>query len=201
MMQRTAKLLLGISLLAALGADVATAQDGSPGYDILIRNARILDGTGSPAFAGTIAIRDGHIAAVAKGVGPLAKASAKTLIDAKGLVVAPGFIDLHTHSEMPLIADGNAESMVRDGVTTNVTGEASSVAPRDGLPVEGQGAVKQDWTTLTGYFDRLKEKGISINIISHVAEGQLRRVVMGYSDAAPTPEQMAQMEALLARAM
>ena len=200
-MRRFSKVLLGASILAVLAADMAAAQSGPAGYDILIRDARILDGTGSPAVAGTIAIKDGHIAAIGKSSGPLSQATAKTVIDAKGLVAAPGFIDLHTHSDLPLIADGNAESMIRDGVTTNVVGEASSVAPRDGLPVEGGGPVKQDWTNLTGYFDRLKEKGISINIISHIAEGQLRRVVMGYSDAAPTPEQMAQMEALMARSM
>lgn len=200
-MLKKAGFLLGVSVLAALSADMATAQDAAPRYDILIKNARILDGTGSPAFPGIIAIGNGHIAAIGKPGGPLAKADAKTVIDAKGLVAAPGFIDLHTHSEMPLLADGNAESMVRDGVTTNVTGEASSVAPRDGLPAEGQGAVRQDWSNLTGYFDRLKEKGISINIISHVAEGQLRRVVMGYSDVPATPEQMAKMEELMARSM
>jgi len=193
--------VLGVCAGLLLGADAGQAQSGAPAYDILIKNAHILDGTGNPWFSGIIAIKGGHIAAIGNPGGPLSKATAKKVIDATGLVAAPGFIDLHTHSEMPLLADGNAESMVRDGVTTNVTGEASSVAPRDGLPVEGKGATAQDWTDLTGYFAKLKKGGTSINVIAHIAENQLRRVVMGYSDAAPTPEQMAKMESLMARSM
>jgi len=194
-MRGLAKFAMGVCALALLGADAVQAQ--APAYDILIKNAHILDGTGNPWFSGIIAVKDGKIAAIGNPAGPLSKATAKKVIDATGLVASPGFIDLHTHSEMPVLADGNAESMVRDGVTTNVTGEASSVAPRDGLPVEGG----QDWTTVTGYFDRLKKGGTSINMIVHVAEEQLRRVVMGYSDADPTPDQMKKMEALMARSM
>ena len=200
-MRKTVKLALGMCLLALLGADAMAQPDSAAPYDIPIKNARILDGTGNPWFSGIIAIKDGHIAAIGNPAGPLSTATAKRVIDAKGLVAAPGFIDLHTHSDMPLLEDGNAESMVRDGVTLNVMGEEQSMAPRDGLPVEGQGAVKEDWTTLTDYFARLKQKGISINVISHIAEDQLRRVVMGYSDADPTPEQLKKMEDLLARSM
>ncbi|HEX4177342.1 MAG TPA: amidohydrolase family protein, partial [Rhizomicrobium sp.] len=173
-MRKTLKLALGVCLVALLGADSGWAQPEAGSYDILIKNARILDGTGNPWFSGIIAIRDGHIAAIGNPGGPLSAATAKRVIDAKGLVAAPGFIDLHTHSDMPLLDDGNAESMVRDGVTLNVMGEEQSMAPRDGLPVEGTPKVREDWTTLTGYFDRLKEKGISINVISHIAENQLR---------------------------
>jgi N-acyl-D-amino-acid deacylase len=198
-MRGVAKFAMGVCALALLGADAVQAQ--GPTYDILIKNAHILDGTGNPWFSGIIAVKDGRIAAIGNPAGPLSKAAAKKVIDATGLVASPGFIDLHTHSEMPVLADGNAESMVRDGVTANVTGEASSVAPRDGLPVEGEGTVKQDWTTVTGYYDRLKKGGSAINMISYIAEEQLRRVVMGYSDADPTPEQMKKMEALMARSM
>jgi N-acyl-D-amino-acid deacylase len=200
-MRKSLKLALGVCLVALLGADAGLAQPDTATYDILIKNAHILDGTGNPWFAGIIAIKDGHIAAIGNPAGPLSTATAKRVIDAKGLVAAPGFIDLHTHSDMPLLDDGNAESMVRDGVTLNVMGEEQSMAPRDGLPVEGQGKIKEDWTTLTDYFARLKQKGISINVISHIAEDQLRRVVMGYSDADPTPEQLKKMEDLLARSM
>lgn len=192
--------LVGACAMALLAADGAGAQP-APAYDILIKNAHILDGTGNPWFSGIIAIKAGHIAAIGNPAGPLSHATAAKVIDATGLVAAPGFIDLHTHSEMPLLADGNAESMVRDGVTLNVTGEATSVAPRDGLPVEGEGPVQQDWSNLTGYFARLKQKGISINFVAHIAENQLRRVAMGYADGPPTPAQMKKMEDLMARSM
>ena len=193
------KLATLVSAALVTGADTVPAGAQTSTYDILIKNAQILDGTGSPWFSGTIAGKAGKIAAIGYPAGPISTATAKTVIDARGLVASPGFIDLHTHSDMPLLADGNGESMVRDGVTTNVMGEVESVAPRDGLPAEGKNA--PDWTTFTGYFDRLKKGGISLNVISHVAEGQLRQVVMGYSDAEPTPAQMAQMEALMARSM
>ncbi|HVV28611.1 MAG TPA: D-aminoacylase [Rhizomicrobium sp.] len=201
-MRAAVGIAFGICAALALGADTAGAEASrADTYDILIKNARILDGSGNPWFSGIIAVKDGHIAAIGNPAGPLSEAAARRVIDATGLVAAPGFIDLHTHSDMPLLADGNGESMVRDGVTLNVMGEASSVAPRDGLPPEGNGPVRQDWTTFTGYFDRLRKGGISLNVISHVAEDQLRRVVMGYSDADPTPEQLAKMEALMARSM
>jgi dihydroorotase/N-acyl-D-amino-acid deacylase len=200
-MRQSLKLALGVCALALLGADAVMAQPAGGSYDILIKNAHILDGTGNPWFSGIIAIKGGKIAAIGNPGGPLSTATAKKVIDATGLVASPGFIDLHTHSELSVLADGNAESMIRDGVTTNVTGEASSVAPRDGLPVEGEGTVKQDWTDLNGYNARLKKSGTSINMISYVAEEQLRRVVMGYSDADPTPDQMARMEALMRREM
>jgi dihydroorotase/N-acyl-D-amino-acid deacylase len=194
-MRGLAKFAMGVCAMALLGADAVQAQ--APAYDILIKNAHILDGTGNPWFSGIIAVKDGKIAAIGNPAGPLSKATAKKTIDATGLIASPGFIDLHTHSESTVLEDGNTESMVRDGVTTNVTGEATSVAPRDGLPKEGAA----DWTNLTGYYDKLKKSGTSINMISYVAEEQLRRVVMGYSDAEPTPEQMKKMEALMARSM
>src|SRR5229473_5665431 len=112
------------SALLALPAIPAPAQTTS--YDILIRNARIVDGTGNPWFSGEIAIKDGKIAAI----GHLSSAAATRVIDATGLVAAPGFIDLHTHSDLTLLADGTAQSKVRDGVTLDVIGESTSVAPR-----------------------------------------------------------------------
>lgn len=170
-------------------------------YDLLIRNAHILDGTGNPWFSGIIAIKDGRIADIGNPAGPLSKATATRVIDGKGLIAAPGFIDLHTHSELTVLADGNAESMVRDGVTTNATGEVTSIGPRDGLKPETSAGVTQDWTDFTGYFARLMKQGSSINVLGEVAEQQVRRVVMGYSDAPATPAQLEQMEALVKRSM
>src|SRR6476661_144695 len=101
-----------------------------PSFDLLIRGGQVVDGTGNPWFAGDVGIRNDRIAAVGASTG----AKARREIDAHGLVVAPGFIDMHTHSDQPLLDDGNAESKVREGVTLDVIGESTTVAPRDGLP-------------------------------------------------------------------
>src|SRR4030095_3232734 len=125
----------------------------------------IIDGTGNPWFAGDVGIRGDRIAAV----GRLTGATAKREIDGRGLVVAPGFIDMHTHSDQPLLNDGNGESKVREGVTLDVIGEATTVAPRDGL-AEAKGT----WTDFTGYWGALAQKGISMNVISEVSFQQIR---------------------------
>ena len=101
----------------------AAAQDAP--YDLVIRGGKIVDGTGNPWFAGDVGIRNGRIVAV----GRLRNATASRVIDATGRVVAPGFIDLHTHSDISLLADGTAQSKVRQGVTLDIMGESTSVAP------------------------------------------------------------------------
>ena len=161
-------------------------------YDLLIRGGHIVDGTGNPWFAGDVAIRGDRIAAV----GHLEGARAAREIDARGLAVAPGFIDLHTHSDLTLVNDGNGESKVRQGVTLDVIGESTSVAPRDGLP-----EAKSTWTDFTGYWSALKTKGISMNLISEVSYQQIRLVVAGYSQAPATPAQLARMKELTIRSM
>jgi N-acyl-D-aspartate/D-glutamate deacylase len=183
---------------------VAAAQllrGQAPAYDVLIRGGRILDGTGNPWFAGDVAIKSGRIAAV----GNLPAATAARLIDASGRVVSPGFIDLHTHSDLTLLADGTAQSKVRQGVTLDVMGESTSVAPRDGLADEtvndGGAAVTQNWTTFAQYFKRVETQGIAINAISHVSSEQVRRVVMGYDPRPATPPELERMKALVARSM
>ena len=141
--------------------------------------ARCWTVAGAPPSRTDVGIRDGRIVAL----GVLATRTARRTIDASGLMVAPGFIDLHTHSEMPLLADGTAQSKVRQGVTLDIMGESSSVAPRDGLPVTSGDARAQNWTTFSGYFERLEKQGISMNAISHVSSEQVRRVVLGYDRA------------------
>ena len=186
------------AVIALVCAAVVGATAQGAVYDIVIRGGHIVDGTGNPWFAGDVAIAGGRIA----GVGRLPNATARRIIDATGLIVAPGFIDLHTHSEMPLLEDGTAQSKVRQGVTIDVLGESTSAAPRDGLKEEGPpGIIPQDWTTFTGYFDRLKRRGISMNAISHVASEQVRRVVMGYDARPADAAQLAKMRALVARSM
>ena len=146
----------------------------------------------TPGLPATSASAADRIAAV----GQLASAKARREIDAHGLVVAPGFIDMHTHSDQPLLDDGNAESKVREGVTLDVIGEATTVAPRDGLP-----EAKGSWTDFTGYWNALKVKGISMNVISEVSFQQIRLVVKGYNPGPATPAELERMKQLAARSM
>src|SRR5262245_51914673 len=188
---------LAAALCAALA--IAVWAQPAPGtYDVIIRGGRIVDGSGNPWFAADVAIKGGRIAAVSN---RLATATAARVIDATGLVVAPGFIDLHTHSDTSLLADANAQSKVRQGVTVDVLGESTSVAPRDGLPAESSDAVTQDWTTFTDYFKRLERERVSMNVISHVSATQVRRVVMGYESRAAPPAEIDRMKKLVARSM
>ncbi len=171
------------------GLSLAAQQ---PTYDLLIRGGRVVDGAGNPPFTADVGIRGDRIASI----GRLADAKATREIDARNLVVAPGFIDLHTHSDLPLINDGNAESKVRQGVTVDVIGESTSVAPRDGLAL-----AKDTWTDFTGYWKALALKGISMNVISEVSYNQVRLVVMGYSAGPANAAELERMKALTLRSM
>ena len=184
------KMMLALLLLIA-----ACAPAGEP-FDVLITGGEVLDGTGAPAVRADVGIRGDRIVEV----GSLAGRPAARTIDATGRVVAPGFIDLHTHSEMPLINDGTAQSKVRQGVTLDITGESSSAAPRDGLQNTGDGPAA-DWTTFAEYFARLEKQGISINTIAHVSSEQVRRVVMGYETRPATKDERQRMMDLVARSM
>jgi N-acyl-D-amino-acid deacylase len=189
--------------VASYGAYMLRAQGSA--YDVLIRGGHIVDGTGNPWFAGDVGIKGGRIVAV----GRIPNATASRVVDARDRVVAPGFIDLHTHSDIALLGDGAAESKVRQGVTLDVLGESTSVAPRDGLQdeaatdggVTGPRAVTQEWTTFTEYFKRAERQGISMNVISHVSAEQVRRVVMGYDARPATAAELDRMKKLVARSM
>ncbi len=185
-------------LCLSLVAQFAGAQD----FDLLIRGGRIVDGTGNPSFLGDVAIRGNRIVAM----GHLAGATAKRTIDASGLTVAPGFIDMHNHSDYTLLADGNAQSMIRQGVTSMVLGEGESAAPVGGLQsvqfrrvLEGGG--QPDWTDFTGYFARLLRQGISTNVASYVGSGQIWTYVHGERAGPPTPAELDRMRALVRQAM
>ena len=169
-------------------------------YDLLILNGRILDGTGSPWYRGDIAIRGDRIASV----GLLGGAHARDTIDAAGLVVSPGWIDMLGHSEYPLLTDGRALSKITQGITTEITGEATSVVPVNERTLRELGFAREnrvDWTDLDGYFRRLEQSRPAINLATYVTLGSVRRYVMGDANRAPTTEELAQMRELVAQSM
>lgn len=175
----------------ALCAASAFAQE----YDLLIRSGRLVDGTGSASFIGDLAILNGRLAAL----GNLPGAKAKRTIDATGLVVSPGFIDIHNHSDYTLIADGTAQSMIRQGVTSMIFGEGGSAAPAGGKQEQRPSDIT--WTDFRGYFARLLKQGISTNIGTYVGSSQIWTYVRGERAGPPTAEEVRQMEALVKLAM
>jgi N-acyl-D-aspartate/D-glutamate deacylase len=169
-------------------------------YDLVIRNGRIVDGTGNPWFYGDVAVRGDRIVAI----GRIPEGAARRTIDARRLIVSPGFIDIHSHSDFVLLEDGHAESKIRQGVTTEILGEGTSVAPRTGKlpssPAEVRGTPRH-WSTLAEYFDLLDEIDVSVNVASYVAAGNVWQCVMGTAFDRPTTEQLADMAQLVERAM
>ncbi|HET8552848.1 MAG TPA: D-aminoacylase [Gammaproteobacteria bacterium] len=195
--------ILAILLLSVLGA-LASAGAGAPEtYDLVIRNGHIINGTGSPWFHGDIAISDGRIVAI----GRLGSVHAKQVIDAHGMVVAPGFIDMLDQSALTLLVDGHAPSKIFQGVTTVITGEGESVAPlnaaiiKENMPAYRHYHIKPTWRTLGGYFKRLRKQGIAVNFGTYVGAATAREMVIGYGDSKATPAELKQMQAVVARAM
>jgi N-acyl-D-aspartate/D-glutamate deacylase len=176
------------------------ARPADTPYDLLIRNGKIIDGTGNPWFYGDVAVRDGRLAAI----GRVPQGPAKRTIDAKGLIVAPGFIDMHSHSDFLLLEDGNAQSKIRQGVTTEVLGEGSSAGPYQGKLMPRQvmrNGKTVSWTTLGGYFDTLERAGIAVNVVSYVGLDNVWQSVMGNSFERPTAAHLDQMKAVVDEAM
>src|SRR5439155_22607525 len=171
----------------------------TPPYDVVIRHGKIIDGSGNPWFYGDVALQGDRIAAIGNVAG-----EARRVIDATGLVVAPGFIDMHSHSDWVLFEDGNAQSKIRQGVSTEVIGESSSpgpfqfkLAPRTvtvrGKPVQIR--------RLSDYFAAVERAGISVNVASYVGEGTIWECVMGSSFERPGSGELRQMRELVGEAM
>ena len=198
-----ARLVAFCVLLVLLITITARHRAEEPQYDLLIVHGHILDGSGSPWFEGSVAVKDGKIAAV----GRLENATARQVIEARGLLVAPGFIDLHSHSDYTLLADGSGQSKIRQGVTTEILGESASAGPILGPAVpEFDKSLKRygltrDWATLGEYFARVERQGVSVNIASYVGSGQVRLDVMGNVDRAPTSEELEKMKELVDQAI
>ncbi|MDA2926807.1 D-aminoacylase [Acidobacteria bacterium AH-259-G07] len=174
-----------------------------PEYDLVIRNGLMYDGSGSPPFKGDVAINGDTIAAI----GSLAGQRGRTEIDAKGLAVAPGFINMLSWATESLIEDGRSQSNIRQGVTLEVFGEGSSMGPlNESMKKEmsqRQGDIKYEipWTTLAEYLEHLVERGISPNVASFVGATTVRVHVLGYEDRAPTAEELEQMRSLVRQAL
>ena len=196
-MRLNSRLAATLPLLFLLGA-CSPAPAEAP-FDIVIAGGSVHDGDGSPAVVTDVGIREGRIAAI----GDLADAEATRRIDASGLAVAPGFIDIHNHSDYTILIEPKAESMIRQGVTTMILGESTSAGPRNERTESGSGpaGLTVDWTTLGGYFDRLERDHMSTNIASYVGEMQVWTHVKGYGQSAATPEELERMRTLVGEAM
>ncbi len=167
------------------------AQNPSAGntFDLLVRNGLVIDGSGAEGFRADVGIRGGKIIRV----GDLSKAGADRTIDVSGLVVAPGFVDMHNHSDMTLLKEPQCQSMIRQGVTTMVLGEGGSAGPIK--PGE------QEWTSLGGYFDHVEKKGVAANICSYVGQTQVWTYVKGHALEPATAAEIEAMKREIDRAM
>jgi len=199
---RTAGAVL-VAVLAAAAAAPRIRSRPAPNFDVVFRGGTVVDGTGAPRRIADVGIRGDRIAAI----GDLADRSAARVVDATGLVVAPGFIDMLGQSEETILVDPRAVSKVTQGVTTEITGEGVSVAPmnaatlrRDSATFASWGLVV-DWHDLDGYFRRLERSGSPLNLATFVGATQVREYVIGDARRAPTPAELRRMEALVDTAM
>src|SRR6266571_2167308 len=194
--------LVCVSALGAVRTSGLEPRSSDP-FDAVILHGHVIDGTGSPWYAADVGIRDGRIAAI----GRLADAPATQRIDARGRVVAPGFIDMLGQSELTLLVDPHVPSKIFQGITTEITGEGGSVAPLNDAIIKADRVgyehlkITPDWRTLSQYFARLEKQGLGINMATYVGATQVRRMVLGDADVQPSAEQLERMKALVREAM
>jgi N-acyl-D-amino-acid deacylase len=188
------------ALLFAIALPLVSAAEP---FDLIIRNGHIIDGTGSPWYSGDIAILNGRIARI----GSLENIPARRVIDAHGLTVAPGFIDMLGQSELSMLVNPHVPSKIFQGITTEITGEGNSIAPLNAriLAADRPGyehyKITPDWTNFTEYFARLEKRGLGINLASYIGATQVRRMVIGEENRAPTAAELDRMEALVREGM
>ena len=200
---RLALVLLLIFSSWLFAADRADRHSNEIPFDVVITNGHIIDGTGSPWYSGDVGIREGRIAAISV----LSTAPRKRTIDAKGRIVAPGFIDMLGQSETTILVDPRLPSKIYQGITTEITGEGGSAAPlneeiiANDRPAYQHYKINPDWQTFRQYFAHLEKQGMGINLASYVGATQVRRMVLGDADVQPTPEQLDKMRALVRDAM
>ncbi len=203
-MRRVKPMVVAAAAAAVFAGVVGALQRASNGFDVLIKNGRIVDGTGAPWFRGDVGITGDRIVAV----GSLSDRPAAATVDATELVVAPGFIDLLGQSEFHVLVDGRAASKILQGVTTEVTGEGRSIAPvndrliEEARPSAQHFGVAQNWRTLADYFRRLETQSRpAINMAMFVGAGGVRNYVIGKDDRPATAAELEQMKRLVATAM
>ncbi|MDT4896925.1 MAG: N-acyl-D-amino-acid deacylase [Acidobacteriota bacterium] len=203
-MKSTVALSSLLSIAALLSSVVPHGEaEAPPQYDLLIKNGRLIDGTGRRSYVADLGVKGDRIARIGK----LSKARAHRVIDAQGLIVAPGFIDLLGQSETNLLIDPRAMSKVMQGVTTEITGEGSTVAPINERLIAEEGEYYRrynltvDWRTLGEYFSRLEKQGIGLNLGTFVGATQVRAFVIGFDNRPPTTDELIQMRRLVADAM
>lgn len=176
-------------------------------FDLVVKNGVVIDGAGNPWFRADVGIKDGQIA----DVGGISSSKSEQVIDARGFVVAPGFIDMHAHSDFSLLINPLAESKVRQGITTEVIGNCgSSAAPlndflrkqiRETYPVIEEAKLKLNWPSMGEYLRRLEEKGIALNTVSLVGNGNIRAFVMEYDSRQPSKNELEEMKKVLAQSL
>ena len=198
------RLFLALCLPLAIAGTIHAARAAEPKtYDLILRGGTIYDGSGGKPFAGDVAVNGDRIAAV----GPLGDAKGKKEVDAKGLAISPGFVNMLSWATESLLVDGRAQSDIRQGVTLEVMGEGGSMGPlNDAMKKEGveqQGDIKYPitWTTLGEYLDQVVAKGIAPNVASFVGATTVRIHEVGYANRPPTAEELARMRKLVDTAM
>jgi N-acyl-D-amino-acid deacylase len=190
-------------LFCAAALLLLAACSSGPQYDVIVRGGTIYDGSGSPGAVADLAIQGDTIAAI----GDLSNASAPTVIDAAGLAIAPGFINMMCWSNESLIEDGRSQSDIRQGVTLEVMGEGSSMGPLNDAMKQDmrdrQGDIKYDiaWTTLGEYMQYIEKRGVSPNVASFIGAATPRIHVIGYDDRPPTDDELEEMRELVRQAM
>jgi len=190
-------------LLVLLSVAVPSGAEPPPRYDVVFEGGRVVDGTGAPWFRADVGVVGDRVAAV----GDLHAAEAGRRIDARRLVLAPGFIDMMGQSEYNVLVDGRAASKITQGITTEVTGEGNSIAPlnarmlADGKESFAHYGVTPSFTTLAGYFEEFARRGSAVNLATFVGAGGVRNLVVGKDNRPPTPEERRAMEAAVAQAM
>ena len=204
--KRPKHLLLFLASVSAMLATEMGAQNSPPSqapFDVVIKNGVVYDGTGGEGREVDVALRGDRIA----GVGDFKNSPAKLVIDARGLAIAPGFINMLSWSNESLIADGLSQSEIRQGVTTEIMGEGDSMGPvndrvrEEMLRDQRDIHYKVEWTTLADYLRYLEKRGVSCNVASFIGATTIRKNVIGYEDKQPTPQQLDQMRTLVQKEM
>ncbi len=192
-----------VTIVGTMFSQERSSSPGPADFDLIIKDGTVYDGSGAEPKQADVAIRGDRIV----GIGDFKAAKAKAVIDAKGLAVAPGFINMLSWSTVSLIHDGRSQSEIRQGVTTEIMGEGESMGPvndrvREDM-IRQQTDIKYDikWNTLAEYLQYLEKRGVSCNVASFIGATTIREYVIGFEDKQPTPEQLDQMRELVRKEM